>query len=193
MPLFAASISSSVSTLFMAMNCPPTLMSGRHSSDKIESCATAREVAMSNCSRCCMANSSARAWTQATRFNCSSSQTSCSQVTRFPSESSSVRSKSSFKMRSGIPGKPAPVPTSTTVLPVRSTKGSSAALSSRWSCATASGSVMAVRFITSFFSSSREEKRSSVSARLTSSPSSLRPCKRSSFICSAPSKGRGSR
>ena len=193
MALFAAVISSSVSTLFMAMNCPPTLTSGRHSSDKTESCATAREVATSNFSRCCAANSSARAWTQETRVRCSVSQTSLSQWTRFPSESSSVRSKSSSRMRSGIPGKPAPVPTSTTVFPLRSTNCSSAALSSRWSCATASGSVMAVRFITSFFSSSREEKRSSVSTRLVSSPSSLSPCKRSSLICSAPSEGRGSR
>ena len=53
------------------------------------------------------------------------------------------------------PGNPAPVPTSMTFRPPRALEGRRAALSRKWRFTTSSGSVMAVRFITWFFSSSR--------------------------------------
>ena len=75
---------------------------------------------------------------------------------RLPRLSSSVRSKSGSMIRSTMPGKPAPVPTSMARLPRRSAMVNRAAQSSRCSVATSCGAVMAVRFITLFFSSSRE-------------------------------------
>ena len=128
----------------------------------------------------------------ATSAKPNSSQHCCKKVMRLPSESSSVRRMDGSPIRRGMPGKPAPVPTSTTDFPEKSASFSRDRQSRKCRVATWSGSVMAVRFITSFFSSRRAAKRSSVPARLSSSPSSRRPCVSSAVTCSAPSKGRGS-
>ena len=154
MALRAAVISSSVDVDFMAANRPPTFTSGSVSSLSTFSCATARDVAMSNRSRCPAANSSARAWTQVTFFSPSCSQTSRRKSTRLPRLSSSVNRADGSSMASTMPGNPAPVPTSMTVLPRMSACASSAAQSSRCRVATSRSSVMAVRFMTLFFSSS---------------------------------------
>ena len=192
--LFATRISSSLSTAFMARNRPPTLTSGSVSSHSTFNAATAREVAISYCSRCFAANSSARAWTQVTRCRPISSQTCCRKAMRLPRLSSSVKSKSGSKIRRGIPGKPAPVPTSTTRLPRKSVMFSSAAQSSRCSLATSSGSVMAVRFITLLVSSNCAENAISGTAASVGRERAARPSRRiCSIMYSALSADRGSR
>ena len=106
--------------------------------------------------------SSARAVTiSASTESCGS--TSASQFIRLPSESSSVSRIDGSAILSGTPGKPAPQPTSITLLPRKSAAPSSAMQSRKCSSATADGSVMAVRFMTSFFSISACPKRQSVS------------------------------
>ena len=69
--------------------------------------------------------------------------------------SSNVRRMDGSTMRSGRPGNPAPVPTSATVLFRKSARVSRAALSKKCSAAMSAGSVMAVRFMTLFFSTKR--------------------------------------
>ena len=185
MALFALCSSSPQSTDFIARKLPPTRTSGRLSSHSTFSGATARETARSKRSRSCAANSSARAWTHVTRCSAIALQTSCKNAMRLPRLSSSVRSKSGSNSRSGIPGKPAPVPTSTTRLPRKSSIRSSAAQSSRWSVTTSTGSVMAVRFITRFFSSSLSENSSSRGAASAARPQPLSPSRSrlSGVIC----------
>ena len=153
MARFASSISSSASAPFIARNAPPTFTYGKQSSARIFSRATAREVAMSYCSRQVWTYSSARAVTP------SASTPSCgkisrSHVMRFARESRSVSSIDGSAIFSGTPGKPAPQPTSMTRLPEKSSACKSAMQSRKCrsaassGSATACGSVMAVRFMT---------------------------------------------
>ena len=86
-------------------------------------------------------------------------------------------------MARGTPGNPAPVPTSTTVPASR--PASPARLSSRCRAATSLGSVMAVRFITWFFSSSIRLKASRGSISSRPIPRAGRPCSSVALI-SAP-------
>ena len=88
-------------------------------------------------------------------------------------------------MARGTPGNPAPVPTSTTVLSSSPASPVRARLSSRCRTATSLGSVMAVRFITWFFSSSIRLKVSRGSISSGPSPSAGRPCSSVALI-SAP-------
>ena len=161
MAFFARSSSSSVSLLFIAMNAPPCLTSGSDSSASTLSCATARETAKSYCSRCFAANSSARACTASISDRFIASMHPCKKRMRFPSESSSVNSQDGHKICSGMPGKPAPQPTSTTDFFEKSAACSRDAQSSRCFSAISFGSVMRVRFMTLLVSSMRAVKSSS--------------------------------
>ena len=84
-------------------------------------------------------------------------QSSVSHSTRFPRLSSRVRRMVGSRIRRTRPGNPAPVPTSMSFLPPRARVGRRAALSRKCRVITSAGSVMAVRFITWFFSSSRRQ------------------------------------
>ena len=88
---------------------------------------------------------------------------------RLRSASSRTNSVSGHSIARGIPGKPAPVPTSST-LPPCGICGARAAQSRKWRVTTSVGSVTAVRFITLFFSSSSAENfnKSSIIFSLTS-------------------------
>ena len=153
MAFFAASTSAGPSGPFRAANTPPTFTKGRQYSASTRRSATARAVARSNCSRSSpRAASSARAWRAV--FSCPRRRLSSPRKTiRLPSPSSRVSRRSSRTILAGTDGNPAPVPTSITEAP----SGSSTALSSiRLSrkCFTSmpSGSVMAVRFTFSLYS-----------------------------------------
>ena len=158
MARLASSNSSRAAAAFMAKKQPPTFTKGRHSSAKIGSLATAREVAMSNCSR--YPYSSARAATHlASTPKVGSS--SVSHVIRFCKLSSRVNFMLGSPIFRGTPGKPAPQPTSMTVFPWKSAIFRRAKQSAKCSFATACGSVMAVRFITLFFSINASPKAQS--------------------------------
>ena len=132
---------------------------------------------------------------QATSVRPSSSQTVCRKFTRLPRESSRVRRMEGSTSRSGIPGNPAPVPTSTTDLPRKSARVSRAAQSRKCRVATSPGSVMAVRFMTLLVSSSSSAYRCSWGMASVGRPRVSRPCRNMGSICSimhAPSKDPGS-
>ena len=187
-----AASSASDSTDFMARNFPPGFTSGRHSSHSTGRAATARETAKSKVSRCSAANSSARAWTQATSGRSSSRHTVSRNWMRLFRESSSVRRMEGSSTRRGRPGKPAPVPTSTTDFPEKDSRVSRAALSKKWRVATSSGSVMAVRFITLLVSISRSPYRTRAGIPSTGRFRAARPDCRRCSIMSSPSAGLGS-
>ena len=159
---FASSISSPAIAPFIARNAPPTFTYGRQSSARMFSRATARDVAISYCSRQVRTNSSARAvTTSASTPSCG--RISRSHVMRLARESRSVSSIDGSAIFSGTPGKPAPQPMSITRFPEKSSACKSAMQSRKCSSATACGSVIAVRFMTRFFSISACPNAQSVS------------------------------
>ena len=104
----------------MAMKLPPNFTKGRHSSASTFSLATARLVTMSKLSRYSGGASSARRQTHSTFSRPRRETVSCRKSHRFCWLSSSVKRASDFSIASGRPGKPAPVPTSSTRAPEKS-------------------------------------------------------------------------
>ena len=152
----ASSASCCAAAPFMARKTPPGCTKGRASSARTGSRATARETATPQyVSRQPETYSSARAATHCACNPRAGRTSSRSQPMRFAVLSSRVRSR----FRLGDQQREcreirAPQPMSMTFLPPKSASCKRARQSSKCSCATASGSVMAVRFITRFFSSS---------------------------------------
>ena len=103
---------------FIAAKIPFILMSGIQYSASVFILATARAVAMSKLSRSFTSRpaSSARLWMQFASTPIAA-QTSFRNIRRLLSESSNVSSMSGRMILTGRPGKPAPVPTSTSFAP----------------------------------------------------------------------------
>ena len=131
---------------FMAKNTPPTFTSGRQYSESMGRAATPRAVATSNCSRHTLrAASSARSLANSTPESPSCAHTYFKNSTRLPVGSIRVSCSSGLKILATTPGKPAPVPTSTS-FPAVSGRLASKRLSAKCLSSIPSGSVMAVRF-----------------------------------------------
>ena len=117
---FTCSMASSTVSFgpFNAKNIPPTFTNGKQYSHSSGIAATALAHATSNCSRKsgCFPPNSALACTQCTGI-CNAWQTDSRKCTRFCRLSSIVSRKSGRKIRMGMPGKPAPVPTSIIAAP----------------------------------------------------------------------------
>lgn len=142
-------ISSSAWGPFIEMNRPSGFTSGRQYSNKILSGATARDTAKSYFSRYFgfLPASSARACT-VSAASPSAPSTSCKNKRRLLRLSSRVSLISGRTIKRGIPGKPAPVPTSINDASCGiSTNLRGERLSRKCLTATSSGCVMAVRLI----------------------------------------------
>lgn len=107
----------SSAVVFCAMNNPPIFTSGRVYSSTVENCATARAVAMSKVSRycACWPTSSARKDSTDTFVRCNVSAVACIKRAFFCTDSIHVTCTWLCTMAIGSAGKPAPLPTSTSV------------------------------------------------------------------------------
>mmetsp|Transcript_127 Transcript_127/g.475 ORF Transcript_127/g.475 Transcript_127/m.475 type:complete len:217 (-) Transcript_127:120-770(-) len=114
----ASAISFSTSAFLGAAQYPPTLTNGTQNSANVRNSATARAVTRSYRSLCASsrAKSSARAHTTSTLVKPSSRATTSRNVVRFRSVSNNVNLHCGRAMASGMPGNPAPLPTSITRL-----------------------------------------------------------------------------
>jgi hypothetical protein len=145
----ACSISARCEGRFIHIATPPTCTKGNVHSASAHRCATARAVTMSNCSRHCgrRAASSARAWMNSTPSIPSSAQRGRKNRKGSWRESSRARRICGKAILSGKPGKPAPVPTSSTRAPATGCHAATSVSESRKWRTTASSGGTEVRFM----------------------------------------------
>ena len=153
---FPCVISSSTVPVLYGIKQPPTFTNGIQYSESTAIFATARETTKSYFSRISLslAPSSARPCTADISFKFNASITSCRNLIRLFRESNNVTCRFGNAIFNGIPGNPAPVPTSIILYGFSHsfTYPASARLSIKCFRITSSRSVIAVRFITLFFS-----------------------------------------